>query len=39
MNKKLKELIEQGKNIILSGKAGVGKSYQVGKIIEKFNQR
>ena len=38
MNKKLKELIEQGKNIILSGQAGVGKSYQVGKIIEKFGK-
>lgn len=38
MNTKLKELIEQGKNIILSGQAGVGKSYQVKKIIENFSE-
>lgn len=36
MNPKLKELIESKHNIILSGAAGVGKSYQVRKIIETY---
>lgn len=38
MNKDLKELIEKGYNIILSGAAGTGKSYQVRRIIEKFGK-
>ena len=38
MNEKLKELIEKENNIILSGQAGVGKSYQVKKIIEYFGK-
>ena len=38
MNKKLKELIAKGCNIILSGAAGTGKSYQVHKIIEHFGK-
>lgn len=38
MNKKLKTLIEKGNNIILSGAAGTGKSYQVHKIIEHFGK-
>lgn len=39
MNEKLKELIESKHNIILSGAAGVGKSYQVKKIIEFFGDK
>lgn len=38
MNKELKELIEKGCNIVLSGAAGTGKSYQVHKIIEKYGK-
>lgn len=38
MNKKLQNLIEKGHNIILSGAAGTGKSYQVHKIIEKYGK-
>ena len=36
MNKKIKDYIDKGYNIILSGAAGTGKSYQVHKIIEKY---
>lgn len=36
MNKQLKKLIDSGSNIILSGAAGTGKSYQVHKIIENY---
>ena len=39
MNKQLQNLIEQGHNIILSGAAGTGKSYQVHKIIEKYGKK
>lgn len=39
MNEKLKELIEQKQNIMLSGSAGTGKSYQVKKIIEKYGKK
>lgn len=39
MNKKLKELIDKGCNIILSGAAGTGKSYQVKKILEKYGKK
>ena len=38
MNKKLQNLIEKGNNIVLSGAAGTGKSYQVHKIIEKYGK-
>lgn len=39
MNKKLKNLILQGCNIALTGAAGCGKSYQVHKIIENFENQ
>ena len=38
MNKELKELIKKGCNVVLSGAAGTGKSYQVHKIIENFGK-
>lgn len=38
MNNKLKELFEAKENIMLSGAAGCGKSYQVRKIIENYGK-
>lgn len=38
MNQELKELIETGNNIMLSGQAGTGKSWNIRKIIENYGE-
>lgn len=38
IDKQIAKLIETGRNVVISGAAGVGKSFQIRKIIEKYGQ-